>query len=104
MSEYSQDRPYISAQDMATFKATDAEAASMYGRTVRAAGISNIDYKMRFARFHETSSMKPPPSCGRIFMGYVVIRKLGTPDQYETWMPDHVFEELYIHSVSTPET
>jgi hypothetical protein len=20
---------------------------------------------------------------------------VGTPDQYETWMPDHVFHEIY---------
>ncbi|QRP63819.1 hypothetical protein I6J77_17275 [Rhodanobacter sp. FDAARGOS 1247] len=104
MSEYNPDRPYIRVQDMATFKAIDTETASMYGRTVRAAEISNVDYKMHFTRFHETSSMKPPPSCGRIFMGYVVVRKLGRPDQYETWMPDHVFEELYGQPVSTPET
>jgi hypothetical protein len=28
-------------------------------------------------------------------LGYLVVRKLGTPDQYETWMPGKVFEELY---------
>ena len=39
--------------------------------------------------------MKPPPSCGRIFPGYLVVRNLGKSDQYETWMPDHVFDELY---------
>ncbi len=103
MSEYSPDRPYILEQDMALFVATDAETASMYGARVTAAEISNVYYKMRYARFHADSSMKPPPSCGRIFMGYVVIRKLGRSDQYETWMPDHVFEELYTKQVSTSE-
>lgn len=95
MSEYSPDRPYIRMQNMALFEAVDAETASMYGSRVKAAEISNIDYKMRYGKFHESSSMKPPPSGGRIFMGYVVVRKLGRSDQYETWMPDHVFEELY---------
>jgi hypothetical protein len=40
--------------------------------------------------------MKPPPGSHiHIMPGYLVVRKLGTPDQYETWMPDVVFEELY---------
>ncbi|WP_344463769.1 hypothetical protein, partial [Amnibacterium kyonggiense] len=50
MSEYSPDRPYILEQDMALFVATDAETASMYGARVKAAEISNVDYKMRYAR------------------------------------------------------
>ena len=103
MSEYSPDRPYIREQDMALFVATDAETASMYGSRVKAAEISNVDYKMRYAKFHASSSMKPPPSCGRIFMGYVVIRKLGRSGQYETWMPGHVFEELYSKQASASE-
>lgn len=104
MSEYSPDRPYIREEDMALFNAVDAETASMYGGKVKAAEISNIDYKMRYGKFHANLSMRPPPSCGRIFMGYVVVRKLGRPDQYETWMPDHVFEDLYIKLASGSET
>ncbi|WP_421885024.1 hypothetical protein [Methylibium sp.] len=39
--------------------------------------------------------MKPPPSTGRIFPGYVVIRRLDEPDQYETWIPDLGFDDSY---------
>jgi hypothetical protein len=28
-------------------------------------------------------------------MGHLVVRRLGTSGQYETWMPSDVFEELY---------
>ncbi len=103
MSEYRPDRPYIQEQDMVLFETVDAETASIYGAIVRAAKISNVDYKMRYAKFHAGASMKPPPSCGRIFMGYVVIRRLGRSDQYETWMPDHVFEEFYSKQASASE-
>jgi hypothetical protein len=80
---------------MELFETTDHKTVSMYGSKVKAAKISNVDYNMRYGKFHTNVSMKPPPSCGIIFMGYVVVRKLGRPDQYETWMPDDVFEELY---------
>jgi hypothetical protein len=39
--------------------------------------------------------MKKPPSCGRYFSGFLVVRNLGRKNQYETWMPEVVFEELY---------
>jgi hypothetical protein len=39
--------------------------------------------------------MKPPPRCGRIFPGVIVVRNLGKKGQYETWMPEDVFEEMY---------
>jgi len=55
---------------------------------VKATPLSNIEYKIRFERLKRENNMKPPPSCGRIFPGYVVVRKLDTPAQYETWMPD----------------
>lgn len=29
-------------------------------------------------------------------MGYLVVRKCGTEHEYETWMPGHVFDELYV--------
>ena len=40
--------------------------------------------------------MKPPPGTGRIFDGYLVVRKLGTSGQYETWMPALAFEDVYV--------
>ena len=45
--------------------------------------------------------MKPPPGSQiHIMPGYLVVRKLGTPDQYETWMPDQVFKELYERQIN----
>jgi len=93
-------RPFISQEQMATFAALDRKTARMYGAVVRASQISNVDYKTRFNKLRSKQTMQPPPSCGRIFMGYLVVRKLGTAEQYETWMPDHVFEELYELQVS----
>lgn len=95
-----QARPYIGQDDMAVFEALDSKTAVMYGRTVRAAEISNFDYKIRFSKYSSERKMSPPPSCGRIFLGYLVVRRLGSSDEYETWIPDHVFEELYISAAS----
>ena len=95
MEPYSEDRPFIAVEQMQLFDAVDRDTSRLYGPKVRAAGISNVDYKVRFNKLGATRHMKPPPSCGRIFPGFIVVRQLGTPDEYETWMPDHVFEELY---------
>ncbi|GAB3512740.1 hypothetical protein [Pseudoxanthomonas daejeonensis] len=95
MDTYTPDRPFIAVEDMALFDAIGPDTSRKYGPKVKAAGISNVDYKVRFGKLGSAHTMQPPPSCGRIFPGYVVVRKLGTPDQYETWMPEHVFEELY---------
>ena len=95
MDAYSSDRPFITLEEMALFDAIDRDTARKYGSKVKAAGVSNVDYKVRFGKLSSSQTMNHPPSCGRIFPGYVVVRKLGTQDQYETWMPDHVFEELY---------
>ena len=99
MDLYDYDRPYISQTDMGTYVATDGDTASQYGRTVRATELSNVEYKTRFGRFADSNNMKAPPSCGRIFMGYLVVRRMGTKHQYETWMPDHAFEEVYAPAV-----
>lgn len=80
---------------MRAYVATDAETASEHGRKVKATQLSNVEYKIRFDKLKRENNMKSPPSCGRIFMGCLVVRRLGTRQQYETWMPDHVFEELY---------
>jgi hypothetical protein len=95
MSGYDYDRPFVSQKALREYKAVDAIAAARYGKTVKATILSNIDYKTRFGRLQRENNMKPPPRCVRIFSGYLVVRKLGTPLQYETWMPDDVFEELY---------
>ena len=95
MDQVAWDRPFISEANMALFEATDAEEARAFGRIVKAAPLSNVEYKIRFGKLSAALRMKDPPSCGRIFLGYLVVRKLGLPGQYETWMPDHAFEEIY---------
>jgi len=95
MSSYDYDRPFVRQNGFQEYKAVDSIAAARYGRTVKATSLSNIEYKARYGRFRRENNMKPPPRCVRIFSGYLVVRNLGTPLQYETWMPDHVFEELY---------
>lgn len=91
-----EERPYISLEQMGIYAARDRKTVQSYGSVVRAAAISNRDYKYRYDKFSSERSMQPPPSSHmHIHIGYLVVRKLGTPNQYETWMPDHVFDELY---------
>ena len=92
---YDFDRPYIDKQGLSAFIASDPNTVKDYGAIVKAIEISNKEYKLRFDRFHGTRRMKNPPSSGRIFPGYAVIRKLNTPDEYETWIPDDGFEDIY---------
>jgi len=94
MTDHDFNRPYIDQATLPRFRAM-GRTAQRYGAFVRAAPMSNVDYKLRFHRFGSEKNMMPPPSTGRIFLGYLVIRKIDTPDQYETWMPDHGFEEDY---------
>jgi hypothetical protein len=92
---YDFERPFVDATSIPLYEALDMKVSARYGRTVRATSLSNIEYKLRFNRFGVTNNMKAPPSCGRIFPGYPVIRNLGSPDQYETWIPEDAFEEIY---------
>src|ERR1700756_1413970 len=100
MGEYDPNRQYMDEEAMGVFEAIDNETASMYGKQVKAVLLANIEYKHRFDRYQSRFNMKEPPSCGRIFAGYLVVRRLGTPMQYETWMPTDVFEEHYQPSTS----
>jgi len=93
MSAYDFKRPFIKQEEMKDYISLNSEEASMFGRLVKASNLSNVEYKTRYGKLKNKIKMKSPPSCGRIFSGYVVVRKLGLKDQYETWMPDHVFEE-----------
>lgn len=95
MSGYDFNRPYIEHAAMARAQARDDATADEYGRVVLAADLTNMEYKLRFQRLNASHPMKSPPSAGRIFPGYLVVRHLGQQNQYETWMPDDVFEELY---------
>lgn len=91
-----EERPFIALEQMATYSARDRKTAQKYGSIVRAAEISNRDYKYRYSKYGSDQSMQPPPGSHiHIHVGYLVVRKLGTPDQYETWMPNDVFDELY---------
>ena len=95
MSGYDFERPYIEHAAMTRSTARDQATADMYGEVVLSTTLSNMEYKLRFERMSTSRAMRPPPSSLRIFSGYLVVRKLGQPDQYETWMPDHLFEDLY---------
>ena len=95
MNKYDPDRPFLDDDACETFIAVEPKIARRYGRTVRARELANMEYKFRYQKLSSERNMKDPPSTGRIFTGYLVVRKVGTPEQYETWMPDHVFHELY---------
>jgi len=91
-----EERPFVALEQMADYSARAPDTARKYGALVKAAEISNRDYGYRYRKFSSTRRMQPPPSAHmHIYLGYLVVRKVGTPDQYETWMPHHVFDELY---------
>ena len=93
--------PFIDSTQLSTYTASDIEEARLYGKSVRAIEMSNAEYSARYRKLSSDRMMKPAPSHSRIFPGYLVVRKVGTKDEYETWMPDHVFDEIYIPSSST---
>jgi hypothetical protein len=95
MNGYDYDRPFVAEEALDQFTAIDIEVSRRFGKFVKATVLSNIEYKIRYGKLQKERNMKPPPSTGRIFAGYLVVRKLRTPEQYETWMPDHVFNILY---------
>ena len=88
-------RPFIKRKDFGKYSAIDKTIARRFGSVVLAAELSNKEYKIRFGKMHNEVRMRPPPSSERIFPGYLVVRRLGTPHEYETWIPDHGFEESY---------
>lgn len=95
MSGYNFDRPYVDTASLPLYVTTDENVIRRYGRTVRAIEMSNSEYAFRYNKLRDKHNMKSPPSHIRIFGGYLVVRRLGTPNQYETWMPYEVFNELY---------
>lgn len=95
MTGYDYERPYISTDQLTLYRATDPVLAQRYGKHVKATEMSNVEYKQRFERLSAKQSMKAPPSTGRIFPGYLVIRHLDRADAYETWIPDMGFEDSY---------
>lgn len=95
---YDYSRPFVERTAFEEYVATDRNVARRYGSTVLATELSNVEYKIRFFRMHHGHRMKAPPGTGRIFPGYLVVRRLGTPDEYETWIPDEAFEDIYVRS------
>jgi len=95
VSGYDYDRPYVGQEALLNYTAKDAVTAARYGKTVKAIQLSNSEYNSRFNRLSNQYNMKPPPDRGRIFSGYLFVRKLGTAEQYETWMPEEAFDDLY---------
>ena len=80
---------------MQRHEAIDNTTADAYGRFVLSAELSNMEYELRFRRLNGTRAMKSPPSARHVLPGHLVVRHPGQPDHYETWMPDHVFADLY---------
>lgn len=95
MSGYDFERPYSDASTFPEYISIDEDTSVRFGKVVRAEAMSNAEYDIRYQRLSSVRQMRRPPSHSRIFPGYVVVRKPGAKDEYETWMPDHVFEEIY---------
>lgn len=93
---YDHSKKFLDKYAMDSFVATDSAVAKKYGETVRAIQISNREYWHRYEKLSDSRTMKPPPgSWRRIFPGYLVVRKLDTALEYETWIPEDGFNEMY---------
>jgi hypothetical protein len=88
-------KQYLPNSEFKEFISTENDVAKKYGKIVRAMLLSNREYQHRFDKLNTKYKMKEPPLSGRIFRGYIVVRNIGKKSEYETWMPDHVFEEIY---------
>ena len=95
MIEFENSKPFTSQKLTETFVAIDIDKILDNGQHVRATALSNLEYKIRFGRLEKKYNMKAPPNCEESSPGYLVIGKLGTPKQYETWIPDHLFDGIY---------
>ena len=92
---YDFNKPYVNKSEMHDYLAIDKDVSSKYGALVKASLLSNREYQHRYDRLHNSQKMKTPPLSGRIFQGYLVVRNLDCKNEYETWIPDHAFEEIY---------
>jgi hypothetical protein len=98
MTVYEYHRPFTnqkSTETFVAFVAIDVDTRLDYGQYVRATELSNVEYKNRFERLESRNNMKAPPGCEYVSSGYLVIGKPGTRKQFEDWIPDHEFDELY---------
>lgn len=92
---YDFSKKFMDSSAMDDYVSIDPETTKKYGSIVKAMPLSNREYQHRFDKLSSSRKMKPPPSSGRIFGGYLVVRNLGEAGQYETWIPEHGFEEVY---------
>ena len=95
MTRHDFDSPFITQDAMGIYAAKDKETGRRYGQLARATKLSNVEYRTRFGRFGASNNMRAPPSCGRIFIGYLVVRHFRSPGQYETWMAEDAFAQQY---------
>ena len=93
---YDFSKKFMDVNAMDDYIFIDPEASKKYGPKVKAMALSNREYQHRFDKLSSSRTMKPPPSSGRIFLGYLVVRNFGKSNQYETWMPDHGFDDVYV--------
>ncbi|EJO9874898.1 hypothetical protein QQ213_004487 [Vibrio vulnificus] len=93
---YDHSKKYMDNRAMEIYTTSDPDVIKKFGREVRALEMSNREYGHRYSKLSGSRKMKYPPSSGRIFSGFLVVRNLGKKSEYETWMPDYVFEEVYI--------
>lgn len=78
-----------------SFVAINVDALLDHGQHVRAIELSNVDYKIRFDRLGIRNNMNAPPDCQNFTSGYLLIGKPGARNQFEDWLPDHEFENIY---------
>jgi hypothetical protein len=99
---YDPNRPFWDLDQMSVYEAINAETAKESGPRVKAMVLSNVQYMARVARFGSERRMRSPQHNLRVILGYLVVRRLGTPRQYETWMTEDLFEELYREASGQP--
>jgi hypothetical protein len=98
MNTYEKYRPFTSQNSIETFVAfvaIEVDTILDWGQHIRATEFSNVDYKIRFERLESRNNMKAPPRCDIVSSGYLVVGNPGAREQFEDWIPDHEFDELY---------
>lgn len=88
-------KKFMDSRAMHKYRSIDKSTAKKYGEYVFANEMTNAEYDQRYARLKNTRRMQHRNPYRRIYPGYLVVRKMDTKEEYETWMPDHAFEEVY---------
>jgi hypothetical protein len=95
-------RPLISVAEMEDYFAVHDEIAVRHGRLVKAIAMSNREYCARHAQLSAHHTMVAPSGCMKIYHGYLVVRNVGTAEQFETWIPDDAFAAMYARAEPAP--